>query len=252
MTNSRAFLHQSVGILCFLFVWYIYGLWADHTADIILKSFALLPTIEAFWRLINNGMLLEAMASSSYRIGWGIFYAVLIGLPVGVLLGLSERVQQTLLVPIQFFRMTSPLSLMPIVVMVIPGWDSGIIFLLAFAGVWAIILSTSTAVSRIDTGWLKVANNYQISLWQKIRIVVLPAIASDVFTGIRLSVGVCWVVLVPAEFLGVTSGLGYAINDARDTLDYSSMMALVLVIGALGYLLDTTLRTIISRYKWER
>ncbi|MGB1360639.1 MAG: ABC transporter permease [Alphaproteobacteria bacterium] len=240
------------GIFVFVFIWYLFGVWATYTGDMIFESFAIVPTVDAFIRIASNGILFDSVSASLSRVIWGMFYAILIGVPFGILLGLNNTLQQMFSVPIQFLRMTSPLSLMPIVVMVIPTWNSGIIFLLAFAGVWAIILASSTAVKRIDKGWLKVAENYQITFLQKIRIVIIPAIIPDLFTGIRLSLGVCWVVLVPAEFLGVTSGLGYAINDARDTLDYSVMMALVLVIGAIGYAIDTLLRTIVGFYEWQR
>ena len=71
------------------------------------------------------------------------------------------------------------------------------------------------------------------------------------FAGIRLAVGVAWIVLVPAEYLGVTSGLGYAINDARDTLEYDMLMAIVLVIGVIGYVLDSLCVRLIKRFSWR-
>ena len=81
-------------------------------------------------------------------------------------------------------------------------------------------------------------------------VIIMPAIAQDVFTGIRLALGVAWVVLVPAEYLGVTSGLGYAINDARDTLEYDRITALVLIIGAIGFILDAICVQAIKKYSW--
>ena len=83
-------------------------------------------------------------------------------------------------------------------------------------------------------------------------VIILPAIAQDVLTGIRLALGVAWVVLVPAEYLGVTSGLGYAINDARDTLEYDRITAIVLVIGSIGFALDAICVAAIRRYSWTR
>ena len=74
---------------------------------------------------------------------------------------------------------------------------------------------------------------------------------SDVMAGIRLAVGVAWVVLVPAEYLGVTSGLGYAINDARDTLAYDVLAAIVVVIGLIGYCLDSLCGMLVKRTNWH-
>jgi NitT/TauT family transport system permease protein len=82
--------------------------------------------------------------------------------------------------------------------------------------------------------------------------IILPAIAQDVLSGIRLAVGVAWIVLVPAEFLGVTSGLGYAINDARDSLEYDKLAAAVVIIGVIGFTLDAICAQAIRRASWLR
>jgi NitT/TauT family transport system permease protein len=97
-----------------------------------------------------------------------------------------------------------------------------------------------------------VARNLGASPSQLLRAVVLPATAQDILTGVRLALGVAWIVLVPAEYLGVKSGLGYAINDARDTLEYDRLAAIVLIIGVIGFSLDLGLQTLIRRVSWQR
>ena len=82
--------------------------------------------------------------------------------------------------------------------------------------------------------------------------IILPAISFDILTGIRLALGVAWIVLVPAEFLGVTSGLGYSIADARETMSYDHLSAMVLVIGIFGYVLDTSCVLMIKKFGWHR
>ena len=82
-------------------------------------------------------------------------------------------------------------------------------------------------------------------------IVILPAISQDILVGVRLALGVAWIVLVPAEYLGVTSGLGYAINDARDTLEYDRLAALIVAIGMIGFTLDGVLLLLIRRVRWN-
>jgi NitT/TauT family transport system permease protein len=139
----------------------------------------------------------------------------------------------------QFLRMISPLSWMPIAVFVFKAWDDSIIFLMAFASVWPVMFSTAAGLSKVDPAWFKVARNLGASPMQMLTQIILPAISFDIFTGIRLALGVAWVVLVPAELLGVTSGLGYAIKDARETLSYDHLTAMVLTIGIIGYALDT-------------
>jgi NitT/TauT family transport system permease protein len=129
-------------------------------------------------------------------------------------------------------------------------WDGAIVFLIAAAAIWPIVFATAAGVKRIDPVWLAMARNLGGRTLAILRAIVVPAVAQDILTGLRLALGVAWIVLVPAEFLGVTSGLGYAINDARDTLSYDRLGALVLLIGLIGYLLDALISVMIRRARW--
>jgi NitT/TauT family transport system permease protein len=149
-------------------------------------------------------------------------------------------------------RMISPLAWMPIAVMAFATWDHAIIFLVAVAAIWPILFSTAHGFRRIDPAWFKVARNLGARPWHLLFDIILPAIAQDTLGGVRLAVGVAWIVLVPAEFLGVTSGLGYAINDARDALEYDRLAATVLLIGFIGYVLDSLCQWAIRRVSWLR
>ena len=114
------------------------------------------------------------------------------------------------------------------------------------------MFATAAGVKRIDPAWLKVSRNLGANPLHMLFYVILPAIAQDIMTGIRLALGIAWVVLVPAEYLGVSSGLGFAINDARDSLDYARLGATVLVIGVIGYALDSLCLLAIKRFSWLR
>ena len=103
---------------------------------------------------------------------------------------------------------------MPIAVLIYPTWDGAIIFLITMAAIWPLILSSAAGVKRIEPSWFTVARNLGASEF-KIITKVIPAVLYDILNGLRLAIGIAWVVIVPAEFLGVSSGLGYAINDAR-------------------------------------
>ena len=140
---------------------------------------------------------------------------------------------------------------MPIAVLAFETWDGAIVFLLFMASVWPILFSTAFAVQRIDPMYFKVARNFGASPMASLRRLVVPAVAPDILAGFRLALGIAWVVLVPAEYLGVTSGLGYAINDARDILAYDLLAALVLVIGVIGYLLDAIVVALIRCVGWQ-
>ena len=112
--------------------------------------------------------------------------------------------------------------------------------------------ATAAGLAKVDPDWFKVARNLGAKPWHMLTQIILPAIAFDILTGIRLALGVAWIVLVPAEFLGVTSGLGYSIADARETLSYDHLSAIVLIIGIFGYILDGFAVLMIKKFGWHR
>ncbi|MGO9544972.1 MAG: ABC transporter permease [Rhodomicrobium sp.] len=215
-------------------------------------SFGPIPTFQALPGLIADGTILRAVESSGYRLAAGLLLAIVIGIPVGIVMGRSRAFRQVSNAPFQFLRMISPLSWEPIAVIVFPEWNQAIIFLIAIASVWPVAFATSAGLAKVDPAWFKVARNLGATPRQLLTEVILPAIAFDVLTGIRLAIGVAWIVLVPAEFLGVTSGLGYSIEDARETLSYNHLTAMVLVIGVIGFGLDWAITLLIKRYSWHR
>ncbi len=103
---------------------------------------------------------------------------------------------------------------------------------------WPIVLATAAGVAGIDRGWLLVARSLRANRLETVRTIVWPGIQGDVLTGIRLATGTAWIVLVPAEMLGVDSGLGYFILNARDRFAYGELVATIIVIGAIGLALD--------------
>lgn len=244
--------YPALGIAGLFALWY-WGGWAiaNNEDTMAFASFAPGPTLAAFWDLVVSGNVWKPIESSLYRVGWGLFYAIAIGVPLGVMIGYFLTLKQVTHVPFQFLRMISPLAWMPIAVLAFATWDGAIIFLIAIAAVWPITYATAHGVQRIDPMWLKVGSNLGANPIHTLRYIVMPAIAQDVFAGIRLAVGVAWIVLVPAEYLGVTSGLGYAINDARDTLEYDKLAAFVLVIGIIGYMLDAICVRLIKRSSYH-
>lgn len=248
----QGFVNATIGMGILLFFWWIGGLLISNNPNTeAFAAFAPGPTFVALWELITSGELWGTIYSSLYRILNGLFWGIAIGVPVGILVGYFLPIRQIANMPFQFLRMISPLAWMPISVLAFESWDNAIIFLLVMATLWPILFGTAHGVQRIDPNWFQVARNLGADGYQMLRRVILPAIGQDVFAGIRLAIGVAWVVLVPAEYLGVTSGLGYAINDARDTLEYDKLAAVVVVIGAIGYMLDFIAVKLIKRYSWH-
>jgi len=250
---ARTLGFAAIGTAILLVTWWIGGWIVAHNPSTAnFAGFAPVPTFERLWRMLASGEAMRMAWPSLLRIGGGLACAIAFGVPFGILVGRFRAVREASSVPFQFLRMISPLAWMPIAVMAFATWDRAIVFLIGVAAVWPILFSTAHGFRRIDPAWFKVARNLGARPWHMLFTVIMPAIAQDVLTGIRLAVGVAWIVLVPAEFLGVTSGLGYAINDARDALEYDRLAATVVIIGVIGFALDLVCGQAIQHASWIR
>lgn len=240
------------GILALMFIWQVLVMIGSAINDnYVYTQITPIKAIKALWELLFETSFYEHIFASFYRIFYALFLALLIGIPIGLLYSSNEKIKKIFYLPFQILRMISPLSWMPIAVLVYDSWDGAIIFLIVMAAVWPIIFNLTQGMAKIDIGWIYVAKSFQANLFNQLRYAIIPAIAQDLITGLRLALGVSWVIIVPAEYLGVTSGLGYAINDARDTLDYSKLAALILAIGLIGFTIDSFLQSLNNKFKWN-
>ncbi len=250
----RRFVNGVIGLGILFVLWWIggYALSSNPTTE-SFSDFGPIPTLTAIPAMWEAGKIQNAVAASGYRLGMGLLIAFAIGVPLGILMGRSKRFRELSNSPFQLLRMVSPLSWMPLAVLIfVASWDQSIIFLIAIAAVWPIAYATAAGLTKVDPAWFKVARNLGAKPWHMVLSITIPAIAFDISTGTRLALGIAWVVLVPAELLGVTSGLGYAIKDARETLAYSELTAIVLVIGLIGWLLDSLVAMAIKRFNWHK
>ncbi|NKY33454.1 ABC transporter permease [Nocardia speluncae] len=213
----------------------------------LLREFGPQHVPGAAAQLFDRGVLLPDIAVSMWRLLVGLLIAVTVGVPLGLLLGLHAATEHAVAPVVQFLRMISPLSWAPIAVALFGIGNQPVIFLVAAASVWPIVLNTTAGVRAIDPGLLLVARSFGASRREQLSAVVLPAIRGQVQTGFRVALGIAWVVLVPAEMLGVRSGLGYQILNARDQLAYDQVMAVIVVIGIIGYVLDSLSRMVLDR-----
>jgi len=253
LTLVKPLAYPVLGIAVLMLLWWLGGyLIAANPDTASFSDFAPGPALTSLVSIVAGGEVLDMAIPSLRRIGGGLMWAILFGLPIGIAIGRLTHVRAATHVPFQFLRMISPLSWMPIAVLVFPTWDGAIVFLIAMAAVWPIAFSTAAGLRKVDPNWFKVARNLGARSYQMLISIILPAIALDIWTGIRLALGVAWIVLVPAEYLGVTSGLGYSINDARDTLEYDRLAAIVVIIGVIGFALDALCLAMIKRTNWVK
>jgi NitT/TauT family transport system permease protein len=235
------------GLLCLLGCWWL-GVRVFGDAGGLSARFSLQATLVSLWELLGRAELYEHVLVSLKRILVGLTLALLIGVPLGLLIGSSRNLEAATTPAFQFLRMISPLSWMPVVVMLMGVGDRPIYFLLTFAAVWPILLNTVAGVRQLDPRWLQLSKSLSATRWETLSRVIIPGVLGHVLTGVRLSIGILWIVLVPCEMLGVSAGLGYFILDTRDRLAYSELMAMVLLIGILGFMLDALARMLHRRW----
>ena len=215
----------------------------------MVQRFAPGPAFATLLQMLGQSEIWTHVLVSLRRVFIGLSIALLVGVPMGLLLGSSAKVSATLSPAFQFLRMISPLSWMPIAVIAFGVGDQPVYFLLAFAAVWPIMLNTMAGVQALDRRWLQLTQSLSATRWETLRGVVLPGVLGHVLTGTRLAIGIVWIVLVPCEMLGVSAGLGYFILDTRDRLDYQALMATIVLIGLLGFLLDWIFRAACQQWR---
>ncbi|NMK45905.1 ABC transporter permease [Achromobacter sp. Bel] len=231
------------GLAVLLALWWL-GTDVFSPAGSMARRFSPGATFLSLAELLTASDLPLHILVSLRRIAVGLGFALLIGVPLGLAIGSWRRLEATLSPAMQFLRMISPLSWMPIAVMVFGVGDDPVYFLLTFAAVWPIVLNTAAGVQQLDPRWLQLAQSVAATRWETLRSVILPGVLGHILTGVRLAIGILWIVLVPCEMLGVSAGMGYFILDTRDRLAYSELMAMVLMIGVLGFLLDAAARAL--------
>ncbi|MBD1910015.1 MULTISPECIES: ABC transporter permease [unclassified Leptolyngbya] len=229
------------GVLASVLLWWLATTPVLHSS-LVLHDFSPERAFAATLQLLTSGAIAPHIWASLRRVFVGLATATILGIPLGLLVGLSRPIEQSTSVLFQFVRMISPLSWMPIAVMAFGIGDMPVYFLLTIAAIWPLMLSTAAGVAAVDRRWLLLSRSLCATRGETVRKIIVPAIAPHILTGLRLAIGIIWIVLVPAEMLGVRAGLGYYILDTRDRLAYSELVAVILIIGLIGYLLDTGFR----------
>lgn len=230
-----------VGVALSLGFWWLTSVLLASRSG-FLARFAPEPAFAALARLLISGEIWPHLVASLRRVLLGLAISGTLGFPLGLLVGGSRLFARLSGSVFQFLRMVSPLAWTPLAIILLGVGDAPVYFLLAIGGIWPVVLNTAAAVAALDRRWLIVGRSLGGTRWEVARTVGWPAIRPQVLTGLRLAVGLTWIILVPAEMLGVDSGLGYFLLNARDRLAYADLVATILVIGLCGFLLDAVAR----------
>lgn len=242
-----ALLYYTGGAVIAGMVWFF----VTASPEARLHEFRPTSTFKALGELLVNPRFWVGLTQTLKRLAGGIVMAALIGIPSGLLTGYFGRGNQLTYIPFQVLRMISPLSWMPVAIILFGLGSSPVYFLVAIAAVWPIILNTAAGVRAAEPQWLEAARCLGAGDYAVLRFVLARAALPHILVGLQLALGVAWIVIVPAEMLGVASGLGYMILDFRDVSDYASVMALIILIGFLGLALDWPTRIAVRRASWH-
>jgi NitT/TauT family transport system permease protein len=202
--------------------------------------------------LLVNGTLWRHIGASLLRVGTGFALAVAIAVPLGLWMGWVRGAYITLNPIFQMLRPISPIAWIPIAILWFGVGDASPIYLIFISSVFPMIVQTTVGVHTIDKRYLRAAENFGVSRATLFKQVVIPAVLPQVLVGMRIGLGVAWLVVVAAEMIALRSGLGYMIMDSRNAGNrYDLVIAGMIIIGVIGLSLDSTMRRL-ERIRWVR
>lgn len=211
-----------------------------------------IAVLHAFGEEIRTGRLLNDLSTSLFRVTIGFLIAVLLGLPMGLWMGQKLAARTAFLPMLNFFRNLSPLAWMPFAILWFGVGDSAAIFLIFLSAFFPVVLATMAAVANIPTVYFRVAESYGLHGSEKLLHVTIPAIMPQLITMLRVTAGLCWLVVVAAEMIAGRDGLGFAVMDSRNGLRMDLLAAEMVVIGSIGVVLDRVLNRLskIESVRW--
>ena len=193
--------------------------------------------------LMEKGLLMKYIIASLFRVSWGFAIALLIGIPAGLVLGWYSRAFQAFNPIIQILRPISPIAWIPVAILWFGVSDAAPIFLISLASVFPVMVATIAAVQNMQPVYLRAARNFGLGRWELFHRVIFRASLPQIITGVRIALGIAWLVVVAAEMIAVNSGLGYLIIDARNAgKRYDLVVAGMVMIGFIGLGLDLLIR----------
>lgn len=198
----------------------------------------------------DKGVALQ-LAVSLRRVGGGFVLAALAGVPTGLALGASRRVWRTLNPVVQVLRPVSPLAWFPVWLTVFKDTGRASVFVIFITALWPIVLNTAAGADGVPADQRNVARVFRFGRWATMRHVLVPNALPSIVTGLRLSMGIAWMVIVAVEMLAGGSGIGYFVWDSYNASNLPAVIASIIVIGTVGLLLDLVFQGVARRVSPE-
>ena len=189
--------------------------------------------------------------NSLQRVGIGFGMAALIGIPLGFMIGRFTFLNRMTSPIISLLRPVSPLAWLPIGLLVFKAANSAGIWVIFISSIWPIIINTADGVARVPQDYMNVAKVLKLSEWKIFTKILFPAVLPYLMTGIRLSIGVAWLVIVAAEMLTGGVGIGFWVWDEWNNLNVAHIIIAIFVVGIIGLLLEKGLLLVAKRFNYE-
>ncbi|DAB30270.1 MAG TPA: nitrate ABC transporter, permease protein [Sulfurimonas sp. UBA12504] len=195
-----------------------------------------------FWQLIE----------SLKRVFAGFVLAIIVGVPLGLFVGMSKNAFYALNPFIQIFKPVSPLAWLPLLLFIFQDINMTAIATIFITSIWPIIINTALGVKSVSEDYMNVAKVLRFTSMEKVIQIILPVSVPYIFTGMRLSLGIAWLVIVAAEMLTGGIGIGFWIWDAYNNLNYHHIIIGIIVVGLIGYLLDLIMGKIADYFDYTK
>jgi NitT/TauT family transport system permease protein len=220
---------------------------AAWQAAVLLSRSNIVPgpwaVAKGIFELAEKGLLLKYAVASLFRVTWGFLAAAVLAIPLGLMLGWYKRGEKALNPLLQVFRPISPLAWIPISILWFGVGDLAAVFLIFLASFLPLTMTAMNAVRNISAVHLNAGRNFGLSQRQIVLKVIYPAVMPQLIVGLRITLGIAWLVVVAAEMIAVNSGLGFLIIDARNAGNrYDLVIAGMALIGITGLILDFGMR----------
>jgi NitT/TauT family transport system permease protein len=213
-----------------------------------------LQVVTGTLELAEDGTLWEHIGASLFRVGTGFGLAAAVAIPLGLWMGRVDGAYITLNPIFQILRPISPIAWIPLAILWFGVGNLSPIFLIFIASVFPMIVQTAAGVHTIERRYLRAAENFGVSKTVLFRQVIIPAVLPEIIVGMRISLGVAWLVVVAAEMIALRSGLGYLIMDSRNAGNrYDLVIAGMIIIGIIGLILDAVMRKLegLKSVRWR-
>jgi len=228
-----------LGLILLLCIWQLVTVIGGHDATLFPPP---LDVLTALYEIIKDGSIFEHIQISLFRFFSGYLLAVVVAVILGLFLGRWSKVWSILDPIVQVLRPVSPIAWSPFIVLWFGIGNMPAIVIIFIAAFFPVLLSTVSAVKKVDNVYLRVAANFEMSQFHLLKKIVFPAAFPMIANGLHMALGSAWIFLVAGEMVGAQSGLGFLIVDARNSLSLDLVMAAIIVIGLLGLLLDKAIR----------